>query len=326
MKKQEGALWISLAGAVAVMLSRQFMKKTQKYDFEGKVVLVTGGSNGLGLILARHLLKKGAKVVISGNDINELERARHELSKVDHEITAIPCDISNRPQVDKMMATIEKNFGQLDVLINNDEARRVGNFESLTYEDYDHSMSVNFWGALHATMAALPGMKKRQEGRIINVSSLAGKISFPKMLPYSASKFALTGLSEGLHAELKKSGISVTTACPGFMENDTFDNYGIELSGSTVLTQIEESNFLSVGSDKAAEEILKASARGEAEAVISLPGKILAGINGLVPGMISDWFSYLNEKLIPHSSREVEKERLDASGLPGVKNINESSR
>src|SRR5262249_21748751 len=130
---------------------------------------------------------------------------------------AVPCDVTDRKQADALVATVLARWRPIDVLVNNAGTICVGPQETMTEEDYREAMQTNFWGPLHMIEAVLPGMRQRRSGRIVNIASIGGKVSVPHLLPYSASKFALVGLSEGLRAELAKDGILVTTVCPGLM-------------------------------------------------------------------------------------------------------------
>lgn len=209
---------ILAAVVVGVLFAiRAVLQLWRQYDLSGKTVLITGGSRGLGLVMARELLREGARLAICARDEAELERARTDLVRRGADVLALPCDVTNQEQVNEMVRVVRDRFGQIDVLINNAGAIAVGPMEVMTLEDYEAAMKIHFWAPLYTTLAVLPEMRQRHEGRIVNISSIGGKISTPHLLPYSASKFALTGFSEGLRAELASYGIVVTTICPGLM-------------------------------------------------------------------------------------------------------------
>src|SRR5215218_7370804 len=211
------ALKLAAAGAGAYLAARAVYRKFGGYDFEGKTVLITGGSRGLGLVLARGFAAEGANVAICARDPQELERARADLASRGARALAFPCDVTDRAQVKELVEVVTRHFGRIDVLVNNAGVIEVGPLEVMTLEDYEEAMKTHFWGPLYATLAVLPEMRGRRDGRIVNIASIGGKISVPHLLPYSASKFALVGLSEGLHHELAAEGINVTTVCPGLM-------------------------------------------------------------------------------------------------------------
>ncbi|HZB47373.1 MAG TPA: SDR family oxidoreductase, partial [Pyrinomonadaceae bacterium] len=216
-EKQKEALILAAAGAGALLAARAFFRRRNEYDFRGKTVLITGGSRGLGLVLAREFADEGANVALCARDNEELERARQDLAARGARVFAFPCDVTDRAQVKELVEVVERHFGGIDVLVNNAGTIQVGPVEVMTLEDYEQAMNVHFWAPLYATLAVLPEMRRRGEGRIVNISSIGGKISVPHLVPYSASKFALVGLSDGLRAELAKDNVVVTTVCPGLM-------------------------------------------------------------------------------------------------------------
>jgi NAD(P)-dependent dehydrogenase (short-subunit alcohol dehydrogenase family) len=167
--------------------------------------------------MARQVLRQGAQVAICARDEAELERARRDLLRHGGTVLAIPCDVTDQNQVRTMVQAVLSHWRRVDVLINNAGTIQVGPAEHMTLEDYETAMRVHFWGPLYTTLAVLPDMRRRRQGRIVNISSIGGKVSVPHLLPYSASKFALVGFSAGLRAELAKDGIVVTTVCPGLM-------------------------------------------------------------------------------------------------------------
>lgn len=214
----DGLLMLAGAGA-GLWLGSRLLRTLTGYQLRGKVALVTGGSRGLGLVLARELAREGAHVAICARDPEELERAFRDLHGRTERVLAIPCDLTSKSEVESMVGHINARWGRLDVIVNNAGTITVGPVESMTLADYQQAMEANFWSAVHTTLAALPGMRARREGRIVNITSIGGKLSVPHLVPYSASKFAFVGWSQGLRAELAKDGIVVTTICPGLMRN-----------------------------------------------------------------------------------------------------------
>jgi NAD(P)-dependent dehydrogenase (short-subunit alcohol dehydrogenase family) len=260
------------------------------YDYRGKVALVTGGSRGLGFVVARMLAERGAHVAICARDEEELLAAAQDLRGHGGEPLAIPCDLTQFDQVQSMIRQIERNRGPLDILINNASIIQVGPLESMTLDDFHAAMAANFWSAVHTVLAALPTMKERRQGRIVNVSSIGGKVSVPHLLPYSAAKFAVVGFSQGLRAELAKDGSVVTTICPGLMRTGSPRHAVFKGKNESEYFWFSVSDtlpLLTVSAETAAEEILEACARGEAERVISLPAQVAVTLNGLFPGLTS---------------------------------------
>ena len=210
-------LALAAVGLGACVGVRALLGRRQEYDFRGKTVLITGGARGLGLVLAREFAAQGAHLVLCSRSAHELERAREELSGRGAQVLALPCDVGDQSQVDVLVREARDRFGRVDVLVNNAGLIQAGPMEVMTVADYEEAMRVHFWGPLCTTLAVAPEMQRRREGRIVNISSIGGRISVPHLLPYSASKFALVGFSEGLRAELAKDGVAVTTVCPGLM-------------------------------------------------------------------------------------------------------------
>ena len=199
------------------MLGRALIRHRRKWDLQGRTILVTGGSRGLGFLVARELLLEGARVAICARDADTLSRAQQQLEGDGGPVVAIPCDVAVREDMERVVGRVTEELGPIDALINNAGAITVGPLNTMRLADFHDAMNTNFWGALHAILAVLPEMRRRHAGRIVNIASIGGKLAVPHLLPYSASKFALVGLSEGLRVELAPDGIQVTTICPGLM-------------------------------------------------------------------------------------------------------------
>ena len=210
-ERSKNALMLGAAGVGALLAARAAVRKWGEYDLRDKVVLITGGSRGLGLVLARELAREGARLAICARSAADLERARADLAARGAQVMAVPCDVTDRAQVNEMVALVRERFGPVEVLVNNAGIIQVGPIEVMTLADYEEAMRTHFWGPLYTTLAVLPDMRRRRDGRVVNISSIGGKISVPHLVPYSASKFALVGLSEGLRAELRTDNIFVTT-------------------------------------------------------------------------------------------------------------------
>ena len=209
-------LLIGLAGTAGLGLAgRALLRARRRIELSGRVVIVTGGSTGLGLIVARQAAEQGAKVVIAARGEDDLRAAESELGRLGADVLAVPTDVSDEGQVRNLIARTIERHGRVDILVNNAGTIQVGPAGTMTVDDFQKAMATNFWGELYPTLAVLPHMKAQGGGRIANVVSVGGKVSVPHLLPYSASKFALTGLTEGLRAELAKDNILVTGIYPG---------------------------------------------------------------------------------------------------------------
>lgn len=258
------------------------------YSFGGRVVLITGGSRGLGLVLARQLVRQGAKVALLARDPDELERAASDLRERGGKVLTLPADVCDREAVEAAVHKTVDHFGCLDVVINNAGIIQTGPYEHMDLSDFEQAMAVHFWGPLYTIKAALPHLLRRPGARIVNIASIGGKLPVPHLLPYCASKFALVGLSSGLRAELERHHIPVTTVCPGLMRTGSHLNaqfkgkqaweyFWFALSASLPLT--------TVTGKEAAHQIIEACRRGQAELVIGRPFRAAARLTPLAPAL-----------------------------------------
>lgn len=297
------------AGMGAAALAARLLRPGPEADFTGKVALVTGGSRGLGFILARDLLREGCKVAICARDAGELETARNELARGGEEVLAVTCDISDRNDVDRTVAEVTAHYGGVDILINNAGVIQVGPLSAVTVADFEEAMNIMFWGVLHPTLAVLPQMRDRRSGWIVNITSIGGKISAPHLLPYSSAKFAAVGLSEGLRAELVRENISVTTIAPGLMRTGSHLNAffkgdaGKEFSWFSLGASLP---FISMDAERASHQIIQAAKKGEAERILSLPAAIAARVHGVFPGTTSNVLGLVNT-VLPGTGATVER-------------------
>jgi NAD(P)-dependent dehydrogenase (short-subunit alcohol dehydrogenase family) len=239
-------------------------------------------------------------VAICGRDRESLERARADLEARGIEVLALPCDVTDRAQVEHLVGAVGERFGRLDVLVNNAGIVQVGPFDTMTLEDFQAAMASNFWGAVHATLAALPLMRRRGRGRIVNITSIGGKLSVPHLLPYSAAKFAFVGFSEGLRAELQREGIFVSTVCPGLMRTGGPRHAEFKGRHSAEYAWFSISDSLpglSMDAGQAARQIVAACRAGDAEVTLSLPAKMAAKAHGLAPASTTGLLAVANALL-----------------------------
>ncbi|HWS56034.1 MAG TPA: SDR family oxidoreductase [Pyrinomonadaceae bacterium] len=300
MLKQKDALLLA-AGAGALLAARALYRRASGYDLRGKTALITGGSRGLGLVLARELAAEGANVAICARDRGELERARADLAARGANAYAFPCDVTERAQVRELVDVVTRHFGRIDVLVNNAGTIQVGPVEVMTVEDYEQAMAIHFWGPLYTTLAVLPQMRERGEGRIVNISSIGGKIAVPHLVPYSASKFALAGLSDGLRAELMKDGVVVTTVCPGLMRTGSPRNANFKGQHRAEYAWFAISDALpvtSIQAERAARQIIAAAKRGQAELIITTQAVLAVKFRNLFPEATADMLALAN-RLLP---------------------------
>lgn len=281
------ALWAAGAGA-AYYAARTAVRRRRRIDFSGKSVLITGGSRGLGLVLARKLIDRGARVTIAARTEADLEAARQELEQRGGEVLAVPCDVSEPEQVAGLIRQAAERFGTIDVLINVAGIIEVGPLDAMTQEDFEQSMEINCWGALHTVREVLPLMRAQGWGRIVNVASLGGKRAVPHMLPYCTSKFALVGLSEGLRTELAQENILVTTICPSLMRTGSPRNAvfkGQHRKEYAWFSIGDSLPLVAMSAETAAEQILDACQHGDAEKIVRNPTNVGVALQSLLPGV-----------------------------------------
>jgi NAD(P)-dependent dehydrogenase (short-subunit alcohol dehydrogenase family) len=298
-----------LAGG-AIAASYLLTHRRPRYSLRDRTVLITGGSRGLGLVLAREAVRAGARVAICGRDLRTLARARADLERRGGQVLAVECNVMIQDEVDRFVRHVEELWGPIHVVINNAGVITAGPVETMALGDFHQAMDTNFWGALYTVLAVMPGMKRRGEGRIVNVASIGGKLSVPHLLPYCASKFALVGLSEGLRAELAKDGITVITVCPGLMRTGSprhalfKGRHRAEYAWFSISDALPG---LSMDADRAARQIIDSIRRGEAERVLSAPAKIAAVVRALAPNATAELVARIN-RLLPPPDQTADEE------------------
>lgn len=300
-KRSSLALRQILTGAGLALASRELWRRRHAVDLHGQVVLITGGSRGLGLLLAEQFADAGAKVAICARSTQELDEARQKLVGRTPDVLAVACDVTQQDQVQRLVDQTIAFFGRIDILVNNAGIITVGPAAAQTVADFETSMQVMFWGPLYATLAVLPAMRERKSGRIVNITSIGGKVSVPHLLPYSCAKFAAVGLSEGLGAELRKDGIAVVAVAPGLMRTGSHVNArfkGHNTREYAWFSLAASLPFTAMDARRAARQIVTATCRGEPEVILSTQAKALASIHGIAPGLTVDVLSLVN-RLLP---------------------------
>jgi len=188
---------------------------TTAKELSGKVAIVTGGSKGIGLAIARSLGQMGAKVAICARDKAKLNEAAEELRKEGIDVLAIPADVTRPKDIATLVETTDKKLGPIDILINNAGIGRWGAVQQMTEEDYDSILDTNLKSVFLLTKAVAPGMIERNRGQIVNIASLAGKNAILGGSIYCASKWGLLGFTKSAAEDLRAHGIRVSAVCPG---------------------------------------------------------------------------------------------------------------
>jgi short-subunit dehydrogenase len=295
------ALTSATFAAAAYGATRIAASWLRRYEFENRLVVITGGSRGLGLLLSRQLADEGAALVLCARDDEELANAATELRGRAPFVAAYACDLTQPAEIARFFDRVRREVGSVDVLVNNAGAIQVGPIEAMTHEDYKQAMAVHFWAPLLCAEQVLPDMRRRRQGRIVNIASIGGKIAVPHLLPYSASKFALVGLSKGLRAELAKEGIYVTTINPGLMRTGGPRHAlfkGRHRAEYAWFSIGDSMPFVSMDANRAARQIISAARYGRAERTLSLPARLAVLIDAIAPELTAD-VSALAARVLP---------------------------
>lgn len=285
---------IALAGWAA---SRAF---APKFSFAGKVVLITGGSRGLGFTIARQIAAEGGRVVLVARDRDELQRAHDDISAEGGDVFIIPCDLLDTQQIKDSVETVVSHFGGVDVLINNAGIIEVGPLEHMTREDFERAMQLHMWAPFTLMTEVIPWMQRSRGGRIVNISSIGGAVAVPHLAPYSASKFALTGLSDSFRAELARDRIYVTTVTPGLMRTGSHVNaqfkgkHDQEFAWFALALGVP---VLSMSVDRAAAKIISACKRAQPSLTLTLPARVAIAANAVFPNLTANAIGLTNRFL-----------------------------
>jgi len=287
---------VGLGLAAAIRAARQSPR-----PMRGDVVLITGGSRGLGLRLAEEFGVLGCSLAICARDAEELERAKSILvERGVRKVMTVVCDVSDECQVASMVREVHAHYGRIDTLINNAGAIRVGPVENMTKGDFEDAMDVMFWGVVHCSLAVLPEMMERGSGRIATIASIGGKVSIPHLLPYSCAKHAAVAFSEGLRAEVGRNGVKVTTIAPGLMRTGSHRQAqfkGQQIKEAAWFTLGATLPLVSMDAGRAARQIVRAVERGESTKILSWQASLLSRTNGAFPGLVPDILGLVNRML-----------------------------
>lgn len=298
-----GAAAAALGAGASALSERRRARR-----MNGRVVLVTGGSRGLGLQLAREFGAGGASVVICARGREDLDRAVAELTGRGVEALGVVCDVTDPEAVDSLLDDAVDRFGRLDVVVNSAGIMRVGPQRTLPDDAFVQAMDVMFWGPFHLSRAAMERMRGRG-GTIVNVTSIGAYLSVPHLLPYSAAKHAWAALSEGMAAESGGSGVRVVTVVPGLMR--TGSHRGVVFSGNPEreyawFALAAGAPLLSVSAERAARRIVAAAASGRGFLVISPIARIGLAVHGVAPGLTQAGMRLVG-RLLPGAPERVEE-------------------
>lgn len=303
-------------GLLATALYTRLRDAYRFTTFQNKVVVITGGSRGLGLVLARHFAAEGALLALLARDANELERAEDMLRAQFPEVIvrAYPCDCIERTYVHNTIENIIQDFGRIDILVNDAGIISSMPLENTNDEDYRKSLDTHFWATYNMVEECLPYLGKGS--RIANIVSVGALRPVPHLSAYSTGKFAQRGYSISLRSELQRKGILVTTVCPSLMRTGSYDH--AEFGGQykkeyTLFSILDSLPLMSMDADVAADKILEGIRYGRAELTLSFTAKLAHRLSVHFPELFADAMSLTN-RLIPGPTedRETRVEGKDA--------------
>lgn len=299
-------------------------------NLKDKVVFITGGSKGLGFVLAKQLIEEGCKIALCARDFGELEKARTEIRNLGGEAYISVCDVADKNAVEQFTQKIIKHFGRIDILINDAGIIIVGAMESYSMKEYQDAMNIMYWGIVNTTLAVLPHMKSRKDGQIVNITSVGGKVSIPHLLPYSSAKFAAVGFSEGIAAELRKDNIYVTTIIPGLMRTGSYVNALFQKDNKKefkLFSLMSTAPLITISAERAARKTIEAIKQKRVQKILGMPAKALIELNHFFPETTVKLFSVISrflpsaEKPTTFETGKAIRDRYEDSELPFFEQI-----
>jgi len=291
--------------------------RTAQYSLRGKVALISGGSRGLGLVLARHICDQGGNVALLAREPEELALAEADLTARDGKVLTIECDLLDHDQIQAAVRKVVDHFDRIDILINNAGMIEVGPLGHMTREDYDRAMRLHFWAPYELISQVVPQMRLRGGGRIVNISSIGGKVAVPHFAPYSASKFALTGFSDAVRTELARDNIQVTTVAPGLMRTGSHVNATFKGNHDAEFAWFSASAgapLISMDADRAARKILAACRRGQPSLTLTFAARGAVAGNALFPNLTGYAMKIVN-RFLPDAAGEKGRHSRTGSEL-----------
>ncbi len=253
--------------------------------WQGKVVLVTGGSDGLGKSIARAYGETGAKIMLAARGAGKLEQATRELTDAGLTVASMPADVTNQEDVDRLVASTIEQFGQLDCLVNNVGRSTRGNVLETSPDEFRELMELNFLSVVRCTQAAAPHLVESQ-GHVVNIGSLASKSVSKFLGAYPASKFAAAAFSQQLRYELNPQGVHVLLVCPGpIARDDAGQRYDTEASDLPESARKPGGGLKlkGIAPEVLAEKVLRACEKRQPELIVPAKARWLFAISQLWP-------------------------------------------
>ncbi|QDV34644.1 SDR family NAD(P)-dependent oxidoreductase [Tautonia plasticadhaerens] len=285
-------------GIAAAALARA----ARRVDLSGRVVVITGGGRGLGFAIAEEFLRRGCRLAICGRDGEVIDRAVADFRRRGADAFGMSCDASDPGQVGAFVARVLDRFGTIGVLVNNAGQCFVGPAAELQAEDVEYALRNIFWSQYHPTMAVLPHMRSRRFGRIVNVTSIGGKVPNPHQAAYNAGKFAATGWSGTLAAELAKDGIRVSTVTPPPLDDGA--PLHVHFNGRAEeefawFARSLTSPWSATDTGRAARTVVSAAEHGDPERAVTPLSWLMQRAQGVAPNLMSHALAVVDRRLPP---------------------------
>ena len=246
-----------------------------------KVVIITGGSSGIGKALAMHFGKTGSKVVITGRNEERLNKVGQELDALNIPNLCLKLNVANETDNEALVKETIKTFGRIDILINNAGISMRALFEEIEMDVFKRVMDINFYGTLYATKYCLPHILE-SKGSIVGVSSINGYRGTPARTAYTASKYAMNGFFESLRTEVMHRGVHILVACPGFTASN-IRNAALTADGTAQGHSPRDEGKM-MTADEVAQSIYKAVVKRKRDIVLTTQGKLAVFLNKWMPG------------------------------------------
>ncbi len=291
MSRRSSPLLQAAGLAVAAWLGGQALRRRHRITFENRVVVVSGGSRGLGLVVARELARERARLVLLARTASDLDQAHAELEATGADVLALPCDVRDAGAVRAAVDAAVGRFGRVDALLHVAGVIQVGPVQHLDEADYRESVDVHFWGAYHLTEAVRPHLPRDASARIGYVSSVGGRVAAPHMAAYAAGKYALVGYADAMRSELAAEGVRVTTITPGLMRTGSHVNAvtkGQHEKEYAWFSILDANPLVSTSAESAARQIVSALRHGDPALTITARAKVMSVLNGVAPGMTGE--------------------------------------
>ncbi|MEN8160313.1 MAG: SDR family NAD(P)-dependent oxidoreductase [Myxococcota bacterium] len=260
-------------------------------DLRGATVLVTGAGSGIGRELARACARRGARIALCELDETRLEEVQHELVGLGCEVHARRVDVGSASEMEGFAAGVHREWGPVDLLVNNAGVGLGGSFLDTTLDDWQWIARTNFFGVVHGCHFFVPAMVKRgRPGHVVNVASAAAYAPLPAQSAYAATKYAVLGLSVAMQAELRHEGVGVTAVCPGFIDTPIVARARLRGVAGDTATRERTAAFYrrrGYGPERVARNTLRAVQRGRLVAPISLEAWLLYYASRAAPGLLS---------------------------------------